>query len=348
MQGPRDHVAQRRRGARPTGAVRRLARAAALTLVLACGATAPAAEAQDAAAFPSRAVKIVVPFAAGGATDITARQVGAKLAQKWGVPVVIENHPGAGGNAGADLVAKAKPDGYTLLLGVTGSHAINTSLMKNMPYHPLRDFEPLTLATVYPNAIVVNAAVPANDLPELIRLIKAQPGEWSYGSDGVGTASHLTMELLKSKGGFDATHIPYKGGAPMIADLVGGQIKIGITGLPAVQPQVKAGTLKVIAITTARRAPGAPTYLTIAEQGFPGFAAAPWSGFFAPKGTPPAIVTKIAADMVEVMQSPELAQKMQDLGSQLVPDTPEQFRRFIEEEIAKWAEAVRISGATVD
>ncbi len=348
MKIPLTTVARRRRGARPSGTMHLLARAAALALVLALGATAPAALAQDSAAYPTRAVKIVVPFAAGGATDITARQVGVKLAQKWGVPVVIENHPGAGGNVGADLVAKAKPDGYTLLLGVTGSHAINISLMKTMPYHPLRDFEPLTLATLYPNAIVVNAAVPANDLPELIRLIKAKPGEWSYGSDGIGTASHLTMELLKAKGGFDATHVPYKGGAPMIADLVGGQIKMGITGLPAVQPQVKAGTLKVIAVTTARRAPGAPAYPTIAEQGFPGFAAAPWSGFFAPKGTPPAIVAKIAADLVEVMQSPDLAQKMQELGSQLAPDTPGEFRKFIEDEIAKWAEAVKVSGATVD
>jgi len=342
MEPRRDSVA------RGTGALRRLVRAAAMGVGTALVAAAPAATAQDAAAFPARAVKIVVPFAAGGATDITARQVGARLSQKWGVPVVVENHPGAGGNVGADLVAKAKPDGYTLLLGVTGSHAINISLMKSMPYHPLRDFEPLTLATVYPNAIVVNAAVPANDLPELIRLLKAKPGEWSYGSDGIGTASHLTMELLKAKGGFSATHIPYKGGAPMIADLVGGQIRIGITGLPAVQPQVKAGTLKVIAVTTARRAPAAPAYPTIAEQGFPGFAAAPWSGFFAPKGTPPAVVATIAADLVEVMQAPDLAQKMQDLGSQLVPDTPAEFRKFIEDEIAKWAEAVKVSGATVD
>ena len=320
----------------------------ALAAVAALAALAPAAFAQDTVAFPAGQVKIVVPFAAGGATDITARLVAEKLAQRWGKPVIVENHAGAGGNVGSDLVAKARPDGYTLLLGVTGSHSINTSLFKTMPYHPLRDFEPLTLATVYPNAIVVNPAVPANNLTELIALLKATPGAFSYGSDGNGTASHLTMELLKTKGGFTATHVPYRGGAPMIADLLGGQIQIGITGLPAVQPHVKAGKLKLIAITTAKRAPGAPAYPTVAEQGFPGFAAAPWSGFFAPKGTPPALVARISADLADVMKAPELAQKMQDLGSQFAPDTPAEFRKFLEDEIAKWAEAIKVSGAQVD
>lgn len=305
------------------------------------------APAQD-APYPSRAVKIVVPFAPGGATDITARLVGEKLAKKWNQPVIVENHAGAGGNVGSDLVAKAKPDGYTLLVGVTGSHAINTSLMKSMPYHPLRDFEPLTLATVFPNAIVVNAKVPANSLPELIALLKANPNGYSYGSDGNGTASHLTMELLKAKGGFSLTHVPYKGGGPMVTDLVGGQIQVGITGLPAVQQQVKAGNLRLIAITTAQRMPAYPNYPTIAEQGFPGFAAAPWAGFFAPKGTPPAIVAKVSADLVEVMLMTDVQQKMQEMGSQLVPNSPAEFRKFVEDEIAKWNEAVKVSGASVD
>jgi len=318
-------------------------------LLIAAFAALPAlaSVAQD-APFPSHAVKIVVPFAAGGATDITARLISERLAQRWGQPVVIENHPGAGGNVGSDLVAKAKPDGYTLLLGVTGSHAINTSLMKSMPYHPLRDFEPLTLATVFPNAIVVNAKVPASTLPELIALLKANPTGYSYGSDGNGTASHLTMELLKAKGGFSIVHVPYKGGAPMVNDLVAGQIQVGITGLPAVQPHVKAGTLKLIAITTAERMPASPDYPTIAEQGFPGFAAAPWAGFFAPRGTPAPIVARLSTDLAEVMRMPDVQQKMREMGSQLVPDTPAEFRKFVEDEIAKWAEAVKLSGASVD
>jgi tripartite-type tricarboxylate transporter receptor subunit TctC len=317
-------------------------------LAMAAACLPVTAHAQDAAGYPSRAVKIVVPFAPGGATDITARLIGEKLGKKWNQPVIIENHAGAGGNVGSDLVAKAKPDGYTLLVGVTGSHAINTSLMKSMPYHPLRDFEPLTLATIFPNAIVVNAKVPASTLPELVALLKANPNAYSYGSDGNGTASHLTMELLKAKGGFAVTHVPYKGGAPMVSDLVGGQIQIGITGLPAVQQHVKAGTLKLIAITTAQRMPAAPNYPTIAEQGFAGFSAAPWAGFFAPKGTPPAIVAKVSADLVEVMLLPDVQQKMQEMGSQLVPNSPAEFRRFVEDEIVKWSEAVKVSGASVD
>ncbi|MFO1303931.1 MAG: tripartite tricarboxylate transporter substrate binding protein [Burkholderiales bacterium] len=305
-----------------------------------------AALAQD--AYPTRPVKIVVPFAPGGATDITARLIGEKLQAKWGQPVVIENHAGAGGNVGSDIVAKAKPDGYTLLVGVTGSHAINTSLMKSMPYHPLRDFEPLTLATIYPNAIVVNAKVPASTLPELLALLKANPTQYSYGSDGNGTASHLTMELLKAKSGVKITHVPYKGGGPMVTDLLGGQIQVGITGLPAVQQHLKAGTLKLIAITTAQRMPAYPNYPTIAEQGFPGFAAPPWAGFFAPKGTPQPIVLKVSGDLVEVMTLPDVQQKMQEMGSQLVPNSPAEFRKFVEDEIAKWSEAVKVSGASVD
>ena len=309
---------------------------------------AACALAQDAADYPSRAVKIVVPFAAGGATDITARLIGEKLAQKWGKPVIIENHAGAGGNVGSDLVAKAKPDGYTLLVGVTGSHSINTSLFKSMPYHPLRDFEPLTLATVFPNAIVVNPKVPANNLPELIALLKAKPGVYSYGSDGNGTASHLTMELLKTKAGFTATHVPYKGGAPMVTDLLGGQIQIGITGLPAVAAVREGGQAETHRDHDGAAQPAAPNYPTVAEQGFPGFAAAPWAGFFVPKGTPPAIVAKVASDLVVVMQMPDVQQKMQDIGSQLAPNTPAEFRKFLEDEIAKWSEAVKASGASVD
>ena len=317
------------------------------SLLLALIAAASLAHAQD-APYPSRAVKIVVPFAPGGATDITARLIGERLSTKWGQPVVVENHPDVGGNVGSDIVAKAKPDGYTLLVGVTGSHAINASLMRSMPYHPLRDFEPLTLATIFPNAIVVNAKVPANTLAELVALLKANPTAYSYGSDGNGTASHLTMELLKSKGNFKVTHIPYKGGGPMVTDLIGGQVQVGITGLPAVQQHVKAGTLKLIAITTSQRMPAYPTFPTVSEQGFPGFAAAPWAGFFAPKGTPQPIVAKVSADLVEAMLLPDVQQKMQDIGSQLVPTTPAEFRKFVEDEIAKWSEAVKVSGASVD
>jgi tripartite-type tricarboxylate transporter receptor subunit TctC len=307
----------------------------------------PSLWAQTADKFPTRPVRLVVPFAAGGATDITARTVADKLSARWGQPVVVDNKPGAGGNLGADLVAKAEPDGHTLVLGVTGSHAINTTLFKRMPYHPLRDFEPLTQATIYPNAIVVHPQVPANDLPELIALLKREPGRYAYGSDGNGTASHLGMEILKARAGVQLTHVPYKGGAPMLADLLGGSLPIGITGLPAMQAHLKAGKVKLIAITTAQRVPGSD-YKTVAEQGFPGFNAAPWAGFFAPRGTPRSVVEKLHADLTDTLKLPDVAQRMQELGSTVVTNRPEEFRDFVSRQIDLWAEGIRLSGATVD
>ncbi|MDO9237414.1 MAG: tripartite tricarboxylate transporter substrate binding protein [Aquabacterium sp.] len=298
--------------------------------------------------FPSKPVRIVVPFPPGGATDITARVVAAKLSTKWGQPVVIDNKAGAGGNVGSDLVAKSAPDGYNIVLGVTGSHAINVSLFKKMPYHPLSDFEPLTQATIYPNAIVVNPQVPANNLSELIAFLKKEPGKLSYGSDGNGTASHLGMEILKSRANVQLVHIPYRGSTPMITDLLGGTLMVGITGLPAVQQHLKAGKLKMIAITTPQRAPGAPEYKTVAEQGFANFNAAPWAGFFAPKGTPKPVVDKLSNDLIEALKQPDVMQKMSELGSTVVGNRPDEFRQFVSRQIEMWAEGVTISGATVD
>ncbi|MCP1399929.1 Bug family tripartite tricarboxylate transporter substrate binding protein [Achromobacter insolitus] len=298
--------------------------------------------------FPNRAVTIVVPFPAGGATDITARLVAEGLSKKWGQPVVVENKPGAGGNVGSEYVARAAPDGYTLVLGVTGSHGINTSLYKNMRYDPVKDFEAITQATLYPNAIIVNNDVPANNLQELIALLKKPDAHYSYGSDGNGTASHLGMELIKNQGKFEISHIPYRGSSPMVTDLLGGQIQVGITGLPAVQAYAKSGKLKIVALTTGERFASAPDYPTVAEQGFPGYAAPPWSGFFAPKGTPKPLVEKISADMRDVMADPKTKEKLAASGSEFTPSTPEQFQAFVQQEIAKWAQAVKISGARID
>ncbi|GAA5232015.1 tripartite tricarboxylate transporter substrate binding protein [Verticiella sediminum] len=318
----------------------------AATLGMLSTAPALAASAED---FPQRPVTIVVPFPPGGATDLTARLVGDGLSRKWGQPVVIENRPGAGGNVGSEAVAKAAPDGYTLVLGVTGSHGINVSLYTNMRYHPLESFEPITQATLYPNAIVVNKDVPAENLEQLVALLKTKEGQrYAYGSDGNGTASHLGMELLKNTGGFELIHIPYRGSTPMVTDLLGGQIQVGITGLPAVQSYLKDGQLKLIAVTTGERFSGAPELPTVAEQGFPGFDAPPWSGFFAPKGTPQPIVDKLSTDMREVMSDPELKQKMAAAGSEFTPNSPAEFRTFVEGEIEKWKKAVEISGASVD
>lgn len=317
-------------------------RAVVSTLLVACSAVAHAAD------FPSRAVNIVVPFPPGGATDLTARIVAQGLSQKWGQSVVVSNKPGAGGNVGSEFVARSEPNGYTIVLGVTGSHGINTSLYSKMSYEPLKDFQPVTLATLYPNAIVVNPDVPASNLQDLLKLLKANSNKYVYGSDGNGTASHLGMELLRERAGVEITHVPYRGSTPMITDLMSGQIQVGITGLPAVLPHIKAGRLKLIAITTGQRFPSTPDLPTVAEQGFGGYAAAPWSGFFVPAGTPAEIVKKISADMRDVMNDPDLRQKIADAGSVFTPSTPEEFHQFVSDEIKKWADAVKISGARVD
>ena len=298
--------------------------------------------------FPTKPVKIIVPFAPGGATDITGRLIGEKLQAKWGQPVVIENRPGAGGNIGANIVAQSAPDGYTLVLGVTGSHGINISLHKKMPYHPLKDFEPITQATVYPNAVVVHPNVPASNIQELMALARKEPGKYVYGSDGTGTGSHLTMALLAHKAGVQMQHAPYKGAGPLVADVMAQQLPVGVTGIVGVMSAYKAGKLKVLGVSSLQRSPAAPELRTIAEQGFPGFAAEPWSGFFAPKGTPRPIVDKLANDMIEAMRMPDVVKRMADLGTPLVASRPDEFRAYVANEIEKWAEAVRVSGATVD
>ncbi len=318
-----------------------------LTVALAlCLAWMGAAMGQSAEGYPSKPVRLIVPFAPGGPTDVAARVIAEKLAARWGQQLVVDNRPGAGGNVGSEIAARSAPDGYTMVLGVTGSHAINISLMKQMPYHPLRDFEPVSQATIFPNAIAVHPSVPATTLKELLALAQRQGGRLSYGSDGTGTASHLTMELLKSKSGVDIVHIPYKGSAPMITELVGGQIQVGITGLPTMQAHAAAGRIRILAVTT--RVASNPGIPTVAEEGFPGFTASPWAGFFVPKATPRAIVDKLAADLIAVMQLPDVRQRMADLGSTIVASRPEEFRAFVENEIRQWGEAVRISGAKAE
>lgn len=300
------------------------------------------------AAFPTRTVTIVVPFGAGGPTDLTARLVAEKLQGRWGQPMIVDNKPGAGGNVGSALVAKAPPDGHTIVLGVTGSHGINVSLMPNMPYHPLRDFEPLTQATSFPNAIAVHPGVPAHSLRELIALARSKPGQLSYGSDGNGTASHLGMELIKADAHVFMTHIPYRGGAPMFTDLAARNIDAGISGLPTALPLAKAGRIRILAVTTAERTPAAPEIPTVAEQGFPGYVAAPWAGFFAPHGTPAPVVAKLSDDLIWALTQPDVRQKMAELGSTIVASRPDAFRRFVQAEIERWARAIKASGARLD
>ena len=319
----------------------------AVAFIAASIAAAPA-QAQSAVDFPSRPIRIVVPFPAGGATDIAARIIGERMSIDWKQPVTIDNRPGAGGNIGSDVVAKSPPDGYTLIMGVTGSHAINVSLYSRMPYDPVKDFEPISQVAVVPNVVVVHPSVPANTLQELVALAKKEPGKLNYASLGNGTAAHLTMEMFKSVAGIEITHIPYKGSAPAVSDLLGGQVQTMIDGLPSALPHVKAGKLRALAVTSAKRSRAAPDLPTIAESGYPGFSADAWSGLFAPKGTPKAVVDKLAGETQLILKLPETQKRLGELGAEPVGSSPAEFAQFVRGEIDKWARVVKASGARLD
>ena len=322
--------------------------ALSVLLPLALTAALPGTASAQADSYPAKPIRIVVPFPAGGATDIAAREIAAKMSANWKQPVTVENRAGAGGNVGSDVVAKSAPDGYTLIMGVTGSHAINISLYAKMPYHPVNDFEAITQVAVVPNVVVVHPSVPANTLSEFIALAKKQPGKYDYASLGSGTAAHLGMEMLKTAAGVYMVHIPYRGSAPAVADLIGGQVQVMMDGLPSALPHVKTGRLRALAVTSAKRSPAAPDLPTIAESGYPGFYADAWSGLFAPKGTPKAIVDKLAAESARILALPDVRERFAALGAEPVGSTPQAFAQHVQREIEKWAKVVKQSGAKAD
>ena len=323
-------------------------RAAALACVaVAVAALLPAGPAQ-AQAYPTRAVKMVVPFPPGGSLDIAGRLIAQKLTDAWGQPVVVENKPGAGGNIGADFVAKSPPDGYTILMGALSTHAVNPSLYKLMPYDAAKDFAPISLIAITPNVLVVNAASPVTSAKEFIAYAKANPGKLSFGSGSNGSAGHLAGELFKVETGTDAVHIPFKGGAPATQALLAGDTQFMFDNLANAMAQVKAGKLRALAVTTANRSPLAPDLPTMAEAGLPGFDISTWYGFFAPAGTPPAVVAKWSADVAKVLNAPDVRAKFVADGAEPTPNSPEQFAQFIAREQAKYARIVKASGAKVD
>jgi tripartite-type tricarboxylate transporter receptor subunit TctC len=312
--------------------------------LLVCLPLFAAAQAGD---FPNKPIRMVVPFPPGGATDAAARLVAVKMSEHWGQPVVVDNRAGAGGNVGSDLVAKSAPDGYTLVMGVTGSHAINTSLYSKMPYDPVTDFVAISQVAVVPNVLVVHPSVPAHNLAELVALAKTEPGKLNYASLGNGTAAHLGMEMLKAEAGVDITHVPYKGSAPAVADLLAGQVQMMVDGLPSALPHVKAGKLRAIALTSLHRAPALPDLPTIAET-YPGFYADAWSGLFAPKGTPQPVVDKLSTEVQRILRLPDVREKLAALGAEPVGSTQAEFTAHVKREIDKWAKVVKTSGAKVD
>ena len=299
-------------------------------------------------AYPTKPVTIVVPFAAGGTTDILARLMGQYLSTELGQPVVVDNRAGAGGNIGGQYASKAPADGYTLFMGTVGTHAINTALYKKMPFDHIKDFAPLSRVAMVPNLLVANPAQPFKTVPEMIAYAKANPGKINFGSPGNGSSPHLSGELFKSMAHVDLTHIPYKGSAPAVTDLLGNQIAIMFDNLPSVIPHVRSGKLHAIAITTAKRSSELPNIPTIAEAGVPGYEAMSWFGLFAPAATPAPVLAKISAALTKVLANPEVKKKIADQGGEPANDTPAQFATFIQAETSKWAKVVKDSGASLD
>jgi tripartite-type tricarboxylate transporter receptor subunit TctC len=302
----------------------------------------------QAPAYPTKPIRLVVPFPAGGTTDILARAAAQKLTEAWGQPVVVDNRPGAGGNIGSELVAKAAPDGYTLEMGTVGTHAINASLYAKMPYDHVKDFFPVILVAGVPNVLVVHPSVPVNSVAELIAYAKANPGKLNFASSGNGTSIHLSAELFKVMSGVQMAHVPYKGSAPAVQDLLGGQVQLMFDNLPSALPHIKGGKLRALAVTSAQRAPVLPDVPTIAEAGLPGFEASSWFGVLAPAGTPPAIVAKLNAEIAKWLASPEAKEKLQAQGANVAGGPPEEFAKHIAAETAKWAKVVKESGAKID
>jgi tripartite-type tricarboxylate transporter receptor subunit TctC len=319
----------------------------ALIAMLAAVALAAPAMA-DAQPYPSRPVKLVVPFPPGGSLDNTGRLIAQRLTEMWGQSVVVENKPGAGGNIGADFVAKSAADGYTILLGALSTHAVNPNLYKAMPYDAVRDFAPITLIAITPNVLVVNVSAPVNNVKEFIAWTRANPGKQSFGSGSIGSGGHLAGELYKVDTGTDAVHIPFKGGAPATQALLAGDTQFMFDNLANAMAQVKAGKLKALAVTTAQRSSLVPELPTMAEAGLPGFDISTWYGFFAPAGTPPAVVAKWNADVTKILTTPDVRAKIMADGAEPAPDTPEQFAQFIQRENAKYARIIKASGAKVD
>ncbi|MEO8133935.1 MAG: tripartite tricarboxylate transporter substrate binding protein [Betaproteobacteria bacterium] len=298
--------------------------------------------------YPTHPVRLVVPFPAGGTTDILARAIAQKLSDALGQQFVVDNRPGAGGNIGADIVAKSPPDGYTLLMGTVGTQSINVSLYAKMPYDAAKDFAPVVLVAGVPNVLVVNPAVPVKTVPELIALAKEKPGAINFASSGNGTSIHLSGELFKSLTGVQMAHVPYKGSSPALTDLIGGQVQIMFDNLPSALPHIKGGKLRAVAVTSTKRAPVLPDLPTIAESGVPGFEASSWFGILAPAGTPRDIVTRINAEANKALQSADMKDKLLAQGAEAVGNTPEYFGDYIRTETVKWAKVVKDSGAKVD
>jgi tripartite-type tricarboxylate transporter receptor subunit TctC len=316
-----------------------------IAVAISCAAL-PAAAA-DAPAYPNKSIRIVVPFPPGGIADVICRVFGQKFTDTWGQPAVVDNRPGAGGNIGADIIAKAPPDGYTIGIGSIGTHAVNPYLFSKMPYDAVKDFAPVALVMEADGLLVTHPSVPAKTVKELIALARAKPGELAYASAGNGTAAHLAGELFKSLAKIDLVHVPYKGNVPAITDLVGGQTSMLFATMPTVLPLVKAGKLRALAVTGAQRNPAAPEYPAMTET-LPGFDVTNWIGIYAPAATPADVVAKLNAEIMRIMRLPEVQTRLVNEGAKSRPNTPAEFAAYQKTEMAKWSKLIREAHIAVD
>lgn len=304
--------------------------------------------AQAQAAFPERPVTLVVPFAAGGSTDVVARVIAEKMSADLGQQVIVQNVAGAGGSLGAGNVARAEPDGYTILMGTVATHALNPLMLKSKPYDAEADFAPVSLLVLVPNVLVVNPELPAKSVEELLALLKAEPDKWSYASSGNGTPLHLSGELFNSMAGVTMEHIPYKGSGPALNDVLGNQVSIMFDNLPSSSAHIKAGTLKALAVTTAERAPSFPDVPTMAEAGLPGYETYTWNALFAPKDTPKEVVDRLNAAAVKAMADPGVAERMKEFSATIVASSPDELATHVKAEVAKWTPVVKDANVQMD
>ncbi len=325
-----------------------LTRRATLALGLMALTALPLGSTALAQDFPDRPITLVVPFAAGGSTDVVARIVAQKMSEDLGEQVIVQNVAGAGGNLGADNVARADPDGYTILMGTVATHALNPLILKTKPYDPEKDFAPISLLVVVPNVLVVNPELPAKDVAELLALLKAKPDEYSYASSGNGTPLHLSGELFKKMAGVSMQHIPYKGAGPALNDVIGNQVPIMFDNLPSSSSHIKAGTLRALAVTTAERAPSFPDVPTVAEAGIPGYETYTWNALFAPANTPQPVVARLNEAANKALKDPAVVERMKEFSATIVGSTPEELAAHVKAELAKWTPVVRDANVQMD
>jgi tripartite-type tricarboxylate transporter receptor subunit TctC len=313
-----------------------------MLMVLVAASTAALAQ-----TYPNRPIRIVVAYTPAGTTDILARAIGQKMTESWGQPVIVDNRPGANGNIGTELAARATPDGYTILMATAATHSINNTLYPGLTWDAVRDFAPIGLVALVPNILVVNNALPVRSVKELVAYARANPDKLTHGSPGNGSTSHLSMELFKSLTGTRMIHVPYKGSAPVLADLTGGQISLTMDNIPVYLPHVQAGKIRALAVGSAKRAPAAPDLPTAEEAGVPGLVAVSWFGLVAPARAPQRVVEQLSKETARILKLPDVHKRISDLGAEPVGSTPQEYAAFIKSEISKWRKVIQAAGVRI-